>query len=175
MNRARVPIKPILASLLVCAFGILGPTPLAAAASPTQPVARQSPTSVVPNDSTMTVYSPTAGRAVALTSTGTYTAQRSADGSTVTLTFPDGHSVTVNALQAPDLESSGNVHTSDMAARHSTFACSMAITVVGWIHSWGWTAAAALLATQGAAGAAIAAYVWAYGVDTFFVWVGTHC
>lgn len=57
----------------------------------------------------------------------------------------------------------------------SSVPCAMLPWAVGIIHHVGWTAAAGIIAAEGPAGAALAAAIWAYGVDAFFALVGSQC
>lgn len=57
----------------------------------------------------------------------------------------------------------------------SSVPCAMLLWAVGIIHHVGWTAAAGIIAAEGPAGAALAAAIWAYGVDAFFALVGSQC
>lgn len=58
------------------------------------------------------------------------------------------------------------------AASNSTLLCSYAIWMVTLVHHAGWSAA---LATALAAGAAVVAFIYAYGFDALMVWVSTKC
>ena len=63
-------------------------------------------------------------------------------------------------------------HPPMFAASNSTLLCSYAIWVVTLVHHAGCSAA---LATALAAGAAVVAFIYAYGFDALMVWVSTKC
>lgn len=66
-------------------------------------------------------------------------------------------------------------HPPMLAASNSTLLCSYAIWVVTLVHHAGWSAALATALAAGAAGAAVVAFIYAYGFDALMVWVSTKC
>lgn len=62
-----------------------------------------------------------------------------------------------------------------LAAPSSTLLCSYAVWVVGLVHQAGWGAALAAALAAGAYGAAVVAFIYAYGFDALMVWVGSKC
>lgn len=66
-------------------------------------------------------------------------------------------------------------HPPMLVASNSTLLCSYAIWVVTLVHHAGWSAALATALAAGAAGAAVVAFIYAYGFDALMVWVSTKC
>lgn len=96
------------------------------------------------------------------------------DGTTFSVDVSGIASIAAGAPAALQAGSSGADHTLN-AETNASFTCSMALHVVGLIHSYGWGAAAGIALAMGAAGAAVVSFVMLIGVDAFLVWASTNC
>ena len=100
------------------------------------------------------------------------------DGDEVLLPPPPGFSPTSKDTATPStliLPNDDAPHPPMLAASNSTLLCSYAIWVVTLVHHAGWSAALATALAAGAAGAAVVAFIYAYGFDALMVWVSTKC